>query len=177
MNSLPADAWFVVQVAPRSEKRVVTVLEYKGYQLFAPTYLSRKRWSDRIKTLEEPLFPGYVFVRTAGAAVSGLVCSSPGVTRILSLGGRPTPVPALEIEAIRRLTLQGTPMPTPYIGVGQRVRICEGPLTGTVGIVRQIRNRTSLVVSVELISQSIYIVVDGLQLEPIASEVQDEKCS
>ncbi len=176
MNSLPEDAWFVVQVAPRSEKRVATVLEYKGYQLFAPTYLSRKRWSDRIKTLEEPLFPGYVFVRTAGV-VSGLVSSTPGVTRILSFGGRPTPVPELEIEAIRRLTLQGAPMPTPYIDVGQRVKICDGPLAGTVGIVRQIRNRSSLVVSVQMISQAIYIVVDGLQLEPIVSEVRDAKCS
>jgi transcriptional antiterminator RfaH len=164
MASLPTDAWFVVQVMPQSERRVASILEYKGYQQFSPTYLVRKRWSDRIKSREAPLFPGYVFVRSPAAGVRGLVSSTPGVTRILGFGGSPCPVPDREMTAIRRLSLQGQAFPIPYVEVGQRVEIREGPFAGVVGIVRRIKSRSCLIVSVELISRSIYVVVDEFQI-------------
>jgi len=167
MPSLPADTWFVLQVAPRSEKRVVSVLEYKGYQPLAPTYLLRRRWSDRVKTLEEPLFPGYVFVRTKGIT-SGLMCSTPGVVRLLSFGGRPTPVSDIEIDAVRSLARLGRPVPVPYCVVGQTVKILDGPFAGIVGIIKEIRSRACLIVSVQLIEQSIRIDVTEFQVEPVA---------
>ena len=176
MLSLPADAWFVIQVAPRSEGRVASMLEYRGYQPFAPTCLLRKRWSDRTKTLEQPLFPGYVFVRTPGAAVSGLVCSTPGVVRILSFGGRPCPVPDFEIDAVRRCMLLGEPRPTPFLNVGQKVEIREGPFAGIAGTIRQIKNRDCLIVSVQLTSQSIYVDVDEFQIRPVAAVIPEAEC-
>ena len=168
----PADAWFAVQVAPRSEKRLTSIFEYKGYQPFAPTYLARKKWSDRVKTSEEPLFPGYVFVRRPGTAVGGVLRSTPGVIRILSFGGLPSRVPDFEIDAIRRCTLLGKPMPAPHFEVGQEVVIKDGPFAGIAGVVRKIRNRACLIVSVQLISQSIYVDVDEFQLgiRPVASK-------
>jgi len=177
MLSLPADIWFVVQVAPQSEKRVGSMLEYKGYEQFAPTYLLRKRWSDRIKTLEKPLFPGYVFVRALGKAVSGLLSSTPGVVRILSFGGHPAPVPDAEIDAIRRVTLLGKPLPAPHLNVGQKVEIKDGPFAGIVGIIKQIRNRACLVISVQLISQSICVDVDEFQIGPVTSDIRTAECA
>lgn len=170
MTYLPADSWFAAQVAPRSEKRVASMLEYKGYQHFAPTYLSRKKWSDRIKVLEEPLFPGYVFVRISGSTLGGLLCSTPGVIRILSFGGRPIPIPDSELDTVRRLTFRGRPLPIGHVNSGDRIQIRDGPFAGIVGIVRQIRNRECLVFSVELISQSIYIEVDEFQIAPVPSK-------
>ena len=67
------ESWFAVQVAPRHEKSVATLLSYKGYQHFLPTYRSRRAWSDRSKTIEVPMFPGYVFCRTMHRAAHGLV--------------------------------------------------------------------------------------------------------
>jgi transcription antitermination factor NusG len=171
MVSLPADAWFVVQVAPQSETRVASMLEYKGYQQFTPTYLLRRKWSDRIKILEKPLFPGYVFVRTLGTTVRGLLYSTPGVMRILSFGGRPSPVPDSEIDAVRRFTLLGKPLPMQQLNVGTKVEIRDGPFAGIVGIVKQIRNRACLIVSIQLISQSIYVDVDEFQIGPVASTI------
>jgi transcription antitermination factor NusG len=165
---MPVGAWIVLQVAPRSERRVASILGYKGYEPLAPTYLSRKRWSDRIKTLEEPLFPGYIFVQRSATTVSGTMCSTPGVVRLLSFEGRPSPVPDSEIDAIRRFTLLGKPSPTPFCCVGQNVQIKGGPFAGIVGIVRQIRNRACLIISVQLIAQSICIDVTELQVEPVA---------
>jgi transcription antitermination factor NusG len=173
MVHIPANAWFAAQVAPRSEKRVASMLEYKGYQHFAPTYVSRKKWSDRIKVLEEPLFPGYVFVRIPGLALGGLLCSTPGVIRILSFGGRPVPLCDSEIDSVRRLTLRGKPLPTRHVNSGEKVQIRDGPFAGITGVVRQIRNRDCLVFSVQLISQSIYVEVDEFQIEPLPSTSRD----
>jgi transcription antitermination factor NusG len=177
MFSIPAGAWFVVQVVPRSERSVASLLEYKGYQQLAPTYLSRERWSDRIKILEKPLFPGYVFVRTTGTTVSGLLCSTPGVIRVLSFAGRPSPVPDFEIDAIRTFTLLGKPLPTRHLNVGQKVEIRDGPFAGIVGLVKQIRNRACLIVSVQLISQSVYVDVEEFQIGPVASTIRDAECA
>ena len=93
MRLLEPEAWFVVQVAPRSEQRVASILEYKGYEPFAPTYTSRKQWSDRVMKLERPLFPVCVFVKTSSSATESLLCSTLGVVHILGLGGSPSPVP------------------------------------------------------------------------------------
>jgi transcription antitermination factor NusG len=176
MLSLPSDAWFVVHVTPQSESRVASFLEYKGYQSFAPTYLSRKRWSDRVKTIEQPLFPCYVFVRTRGMTVSGLVSSTPGVVRILSFGGRPCSVPDCEIDAVRRCTLVGKPQPTSYFNVGQMVEIKHGPFAGIAGTIRRIKNRDCLILSVQLISQSIYVDVDEFQIQPMAAAIPETAC-
>jgi transcriptional antiterminator NusG len=177
MTYLPADAWFAAQVAPRSEKRVASMLEYKGYQHFAPTYLSQKKWSDRIKVQEEPLFPGYVFVRISGPTLGGLLCSTPGVIRILSFGGRPVPISEYELDTVRKLTLRGRPLPTTHVHSGEKVQIRDGPFAGIVGIVRHISNRDCLVFSVELISQSIYVEVDQFQIGPVESTTGHAQCS
>ncbi len=146
---------------------MVSALEYKGYQPLAPTYLARRRWSDRVKTLEEPLFPGYVFVRTQGVS-SGLMCSTPGVVRLLTIGGRPSPVPECEIDAIRSLAQAAQPVPVQYCAVGRKVKILDGPFEGIVGIIKEIRDRACLIVSVQLIEQSIRVDVTEFQFEPVA---------
>jgi transcription antitermination factor NusG len=161
---LPGDTWFAVQVVPRWELRVASVLEYKGFQQFAPTYFIRKRWSDRVKTLEKPLFPGYVFVRALATTPTVLLRATPGVIRLVSFGGRPCAVSEVEIDAVRKLTLLGQPRPTQHVSVGQKVEIREGPFAGIVGIVREIKDRACLIVSVQLISQSIYVDVDEFQV-------------
>lgn len=152
------------------------MLEQKGYQVFAPFHLSPKKWSDRTKTLEEPLFPGYVFVRTSGTNAQGLVCSTPGVVRILSFGGRPSLVPSSELDAIQKIAVLRNPLPTQYLCVGQRVEVKDGPFAGIVGIIRKIKNRACLVVSVHLISQSIYVDVDEFQIAPVISTSLAAEC-
>jgi len=128
MSQSHAGGWYVVQVMPQRERVVNSLLEFKGYQSFAPTYGLRRHWSDRAKKLEVPLFPGYVFFRSPGTRVSSLVCSTPGVVRILSFGGRASMVPDSEIDAVQRLTTLGKPQPAEQFIEGQRVEV--GPVCG-----------------------------------------------
>ena len=58
-----SDSWYALHVKPRFEKYVTGQLSVKGYETFMPSYVSKRKWSDRVKTLSLPLFPGYVFCR------------------------------------------------------------------------------------------------------------------
>jgi transcription antitermination factor NusG len=155
------ESWFAVQVSPRHEAKVACLLGYKGYQHVLPTYRSRRTWSDRIKTIELPIFPGYVFCKTEDRIVHGLVLSTPGVIRVVGFNGRPYPISDQEIDAIRKAVLSPDAAPCPYLKVGQRVRITNGPMAGVIGILAQVKNRHRLVISVELIMKSIAVDVDA----------------
>src|SRR5437867_6253017 len=56
-----ADDWYALQIRPRWESLVAAHLRYRGYEPFLPTYQAKRRWADRIKILDSPLFPGYLF--------------------------------------------------------------------------------------------------------------------
>ena len=68
------EQWYALHVRPQSEKVVVSHLRTKGYEEYLPLYTSSRRWSDRIKVLEKPLFAGYAFCKTeeiGGAQIVG----------------------------------------------------------------------------------------------------------
>lgn len=168
MPTLVLESWFAVQVAPRHEKKVASILSYKGYEQFVPTYESRRIWTDRSKMIELPLFPGYVFCKITHKAVTGLVIATPGVVRVVGFSGRPYPIPDHEIDAIRKFSSFPHVSPVPYLKVGQKVRINSGPLSGITGILAQIKNRHRVVVSVDLIMKSIAVDVDVADVHAVS---------
>src|SRR5437868_1057214 len=57
--------WYAVGVHARQEKAGAAELERRGFEVFLPLRRERRPWSDRVKTVELALFPGYLFVRMA----------------------------------------------------------------------------------------------------------------
>lgn len=170
MFSPTDESWFALQVVPRREKRVTSLLEYKGHEAFLPTYQVRRNWSDRIKTLDQPMFPGYVFCRFHKTG-SGLVLATPGVIRVVSFGGKPSPISGQEITGLQRINQSGVDVsPYPYAQVGQKVRITNGPFADLVGVVIQVRNQRRLVVSVDTILKAISIAIEAEDVTPIVAE-------
>src|SRR5713226_4572887 len=92
--------WFALQVRPRYEKAAARALHNKGYEEFLPLYRSRRRWTDRVKEINLPLIPGYVFCRFDSSVVVPIV-TTPGVIRIAGYGKTPAPVDESEITAIQ----------------------------------------------------------------------------
>src|SRR5512140_1203738 len=90
--------WYALHVRPRYEKQISQTLKSKGFEEFLPLYTSRRRWSDRWKTIEFPLFPGYMFCRLS-EEVRLPVLTIPGVIRIVGVGGQWIPVSEQEIQA------------------------------------------------------------------------------
>ena len=156
--------WYVAYTSANHEKRVAQQLTWRSVEHFLPVYESVRRWKDRRVPLQLPLFPGYVFVRLA-LRDRLRVLAVPGVARLVGFDGRPTVVPAEDIEAIRAC-LEGTRdvQPHPYVQCGQRVRVLRGPLAGFSGIVLRQRNRTRFVVSFDVLERSVSVELEGTEL-------------
>ncbi len=147
--------WFAVQVKPQHERTANFALQTKGFETYLPLYRDRRRWSDRMKELDAPLFPGYVFCRFPRARRTPLL-ATPSVQRVVSFGNGPVPVPDSEIESIRILINSGKPIKRgPCLRAGQKVRIERGPLAGIEGTLVQERNTWRVVISVELLQRSV----------------------
>jgi transcription antitermination factor NusG len=158
--------WFAVQVVPRFEARIAILLEQKGYLTFLPTHKVNRRWANRAKILELPLFPGYVFCRDQEQA-AGLIVATSQVIRIVGFGAQPSPIDDQDIDALRKLQNSGLPAePCSYLRIGDRVQIKNGPLSGVTGILAQIRNSRRLVISVDAIMKSVSVEIDEIQVSP-----------
>jgi len=170
MQSVMANSqWFAVRTASGREKAVASQLAYKGFEEFLPVYRTQRQWSDRIKHLELPLFPGYLFSRFDFNHRLPILIT-PGIQLIVGLGKMPTPVSDAEIEALRRVVASGVRAePHEYLSVGQRIRVREGALAGVEGILLQVKNTWRIVLSVELLRRSVSVELDRAAITPVLS--------
>ncbi len=161
--------WYALHVRERYEKIVSSNLTGRGYEVFLPTYSSRRRWSDRIKVIERPLFSGYVFCRFYFAERLPIL-TVPGVQYVVSFGQTVASVDPTELNALRLAVDSGLPCePWPYLKVGYRVRVENGPLTGLEGLVLDVSKPYKLVISVNLLSRSVAVELDRASVKPIPS--------
>ena len=158
--------WFALQARSRCEHHVAEHLGGKGYELFLPLYTCRKRWSDRIKKVELPLFPGYLFCRFDPYDRLPIL-KTPWLIKIVGFNNIPTPVDDEEISSVRTLITSGSAaQPWPFFAVGDKVRIESGPLRGVGGVLTQIKGQNKLVVSITLLQRSVAVEVDPALVTP-----------
>ena len=159
LNRMPS--WFALRTAPRAESRASFELAQHGIETYLPVCRVKRTWSDRIKIVEEPLFPGYLFGRFQ-AEDRLRVLQAHGVKQIVSFGNDPAPLSDSEIENLRTLVFaQPVLVSWPYLSVGQRVRIDRGPLAGVEGfVVCAKEGALRIVVSVHLLQRSLSAEID-----------------
>lgn len=151
--------WFALRVRPRAERMVADALAGKGYEEFLPLHKERRRWSDRVKTVETPLFAGYVFCRFDVQKRLGIL-TTPGVIQVVSTGNTPQPIADQEIDSLRVVIGSGLHLESwPYLHVGQHVSIVAGPLAGATGILQSVKSQDRLVVSVSLLQRSVAVEI------------------
>lgn len=161
--------WFAVRVKSNFEKRVAAIFRNKGLDAFLPEYKSRRRWSDRYKTVDSPLFPGYVFCRV-DLSHRLPVMTTPGFLYIVSAGKKPASVDEAEIAGIQAVVRSGrSALPLPTLAVGQRVRLESGPLSGLEGILLQEGTQKRICVGVTLLRRGISVEVEREWILPIGS--------
>ena len=143
MRNSPGLQWFAVRVKSNYEKPVSAVLRGKGFDEFLPIYRSKRQWSDRVKVMDLPLFPGYLFCRLDLNKRLPLL-TTPGFLYLVGKGKTPEPVEEQEIMAIQSVVRSGLPaLPWPSVVVGQKVRVERGPLRGVEGVVARIADAAS----------------------------------
>lgn len=136
------------------------IVRQKGYKEFVPIYRCRRRWSDRIKSIDLPLFPGYVFCRLDPMRRLPLL-TIPGVLHFVGIRNAPIAIDDAEMAAIRIATESGLAAePWPYFEDGQPVMVQGGPLERLEGRLVESRNQCRLVVSMSVLRQSVAVEID-----------------
>lgn len=154
-------AWFALSVKTKFERSTAQGLRGRGLEDFLPMQRVRRRYRDRIKEVDVPLFPGYVFCRFPWTNRLP-VLTTPGVMSIVTFDSTPTPIPDTQIDSVRAMSASGLPLEpwTFLLNTGHRVRIEYGPLAGLEGTLVQLKDSSRVVVNVNLLQRSVAVEVD-----------------
>lgn len=154
MDNESRSTWFALQVWAGREHLSARHLQLRGYETFLPCCRERRQWSDRVKTIERPLFSGYLFCRLHANFAAQMI-TAPAVIRIIGGSDGPIPVPEQEIESVRRIVDSDFPVVECPIPIGQTIRIEHGPLKGVQGTVKKLKNSVRVVVEITLLQRAV----------------------
>jgi len=162
--------WFAFRTRPRTEKRVIRMLAAQGVEVEGAIVSVDRQWSDRIRRVDQPLFPGYVFARFPLQQLLHLL-PTPGILHVVRIEGRAIPLRDAEIQAVRAL-IQGvseTGQPfeaCDYLEVGREVEVVEGPFRGMTGLLLETRGRRRVTVRLAALRQAVSVDLprDGVRV-------------
>ena len=153
--------WIVVRSKPRSEKVAHNELVKKNIESYLPLLKERRKWSDRKKWVEFPLFSSYLFARI-DIKDSIFVLQTQGVNTIVKFGKQIAIVQNSVIEAIRLAMEGGYQLePVEYFVEGNRVEVVAGPMKGIKGIVAKLRGQNRLIIKIDAIQQALSIQIES----------------
>ena len=162
--------WYALRVRSNFEKVVQAGLKIRDIEEFFPVYEKKSNWSDRVKKIECPLFPGYVFGRF-DATRRLPILMIPGVVYVVGTSAGPIPVDEEELRAVRQTIESGLPvMPWPFLNVGDQVVVEKGALTHLQGILVRVKDSVRVVVSLTLLQRSVAVELDRDCVRPVALE-------
>ncbi|MCU1271953.1 MAG: transcription termination factor NusG protein [Acidobacteriaceae bacterium] len=161
--------WYALLTRARHERVVAQRLGEVGVTSFLPTVTQERKWSDRKKLVEFPLFSCYVFAKLCPTNEGRLkALRIDGVYSLVGTRGEGTTIPDDQIEAVRRITEEQFAWHShPFLKIGQRVRIRSGALDGVEGILVARSGESTLVVSVDAIQRSLSVRIEGYDVEPV----------
>lgn len=142
------------------------LLTEKGVESYCPLNKVRRRWSDRVKVVEEPLFKSYVFVKVNDEDRSD-VRITPGVINFVYWQGKPAVIKEKEINVIKRFLdeYENVEVRPLEVKVNQRVKITTGPLMDQEGEVLEVKHKKAKVA----IDSLGYILVASVEKTKLAT--------
>jgi transcriptional antiterminator RfaH len=156
--------WIVVHTRPRCEKKLEDHCRREHIGVFLPLRRKTHKYGARSRTFDSPLFSGYAFC-VANKEQRSHLRQNRYVANVLDVVDQ-----APFVQQLRqiRLALETGNMVEviPYMEAGNRVRVTQGPLKGMEGIVQRVKSRTRVVISVDMIQQSMAVDVDSWMIQP-----------
>lgn len=161
--------WFVLYTMPQHEKKVAEHLSRHELEYYLPMVPRKRQWSDRIKMIDFPLFPGYIFVRLDWATQHLLALQHSGSLAFVRHKDRPATISSAELENLRQfVAASGDPeaLPDDSFPEGAEVLLRFGPLKGVRGVVQRVGKKGRVFVRVPFLNQMVSAEVDVFDLEP-----------
>lgn len=163
--------WLAVWTKPRAEKAVARALGLNAVSLWLPIVSARRRWSDRWKDVELPLFPGYLFAQATMQTWPALL-RVVGVLTVVKQGHKPAwirerQMAELRLAVERLISNDEEPEVVEAFEPGDRVRVIDGPMAGLVGVTREIRGSRRLLIGVEQIGRALSVSIGAADVERV----------
>jgi len=155
MTATATKKWFAVYTRPRWEKKVHKLLQEKGIECYCPLNKVHRKWSDRVKIVEEPLFKSYLFVKVNEDEKTP-VRMTDGVVNFIYWLGKPAIIKEKEIETIKRFLNDHHDVEVRPIDIttGKKVMVQSGILMGKQGTVKKVLHK-----KVEVVIESIGFIL------------------
>ncbi len=147
-------SWYVLYTASRAEKQVEKRLVAENVITYLPLHLTPRRWSDRVKLVEMPLFNSYIFVKTSDEILRTLTKIN-GISRIVFYNGSPARVKETEISSIKRFIEEAAGKECKF-EINETVKIAGGPLKDIEGQVKK-ADKHHLVLYLEKLGMTVKI--------------------
>lgn len=162
--------WYALYVHSRAEKKVYAELTDMGVEAYLPLITKMKKWSDRMKKVDEPLFKSYLFVRVDIRYYYDIV-AIPGVMKFVSFENKAVVVPENQINAIKKYCddydEDEKELQEQELHEGQLVRITTGQMMGLMGRLASIKNKKRLIVYIESVGHYLPINISRSKVEPV----------
>ncbi|WP_106793804.1 UpxY family transcription antiterminator [Aquimarina sp. Aq78] len=169
-NSKPQ--WYVLYVKARHERKIEILLKENQIETFLPLVKTVRKWSDRKKEIEMPLFPSYIFVKINLKKDAHKVLSVRLYCFFIRFGEEFAKVQEYEIDSIKLLIKMNVPMKvenyTPLLKVGKHGRINGGVLKGLNCEIIKADNENKIVVRIDSIKQNIVATVPLSSISEVA---------
>jgi transcription antitermination factor NusG len=166
-NEEKKKTWYAVYTKPRWEKKVDALLKEQGLESYCPLNRVRKKWSDRMKWVDEPLFKSYVFVRVKPSEQTNVRLID-GVLNYVYWLGKPAVIKDAEIEDIRRFLDEHNDVQVLPVEIrpDDRVVIRSGILMDKTAVVQRVLQHTVEVI-IESLGYRLVAKVDKSKVTPI----------
>ncbi|MBS1604100.1 MAG: UpxY family transcription antiterminator [Bacteroidetes bacterium] len=171
--SVDNNYWYAVYTKPRWEKKVSSLLTERGIEAYCPLNRTRKRWSDRMKWVEEPLFKSYVFVNISIDVVQPEVRLTSGVLNFVYWMGKPAKIMQADIDRIKRFLNEYENVAAEPLELkpGDAVLITSGALMEKAGKVVK-RSGNTVTITIDSLGYSLTATVDKRHVVKRASSMQ-----
>ncbi len=162
--------WYVLRTMPQNEKRVSSYLKKIRIKYYLPLVSKKRRWSDRFKIIDIPLFPGYIFTYFDWLEGFNQVVPHPGVIDFICKGKQPASMSTAEMVNLERMIIQAKEIyadPDKNFPAGQEVIVRSGSLKGVHGVVARVKNQQRIFIRLHLLDRVISAELDIVDVEKV----------
>ena len=152
--------WYACYTRPRNEKIVWNRMQQAGIECYLPLQRTRRRWSDRMKWVDEPLLKSYIFVKITSSDFIK-VLQVYGLVRFVTFESKAVPIPENQIDVIKMLLDKDVELEVTgeRLKPGQAVEVQAGPLLGLRGELVQYRGSQKVLVRLGEIGQGLLVTI------------------
>ncbi len=163
--------WYLIHTKPRQENIALENLQQQGYTCYLPLLNVEKIRRGKLAVVLEALFPRYLFIQLDTALSSQSwtpIRSTKGVNRLVAFGGQPAKVDEALVSILKVAEENQTDRLQKMFTAGDKVQLTQGAFAGLEGIYQMADGESRAMVLIEILSKSVRIAVDPVELRKLA---------